>query len=73
MRKDLRKSHVSDKGLVIQLPEENERTEEDRIEEGRVGYRRKEAAIESRPERVPGDFRKVQSSHEEMEEAIHSL
>ena len=31
------------------------------------------AAIESRPERVPGDFRKVQSSHEEMEEAIHSL
>lgn len=73
MRKDLRKSHISDIGLIIQLPEEDEGAEEDRVKECRVSQGRKEAAIESRPERVPRDLRDVQSSNDEQEEAIHSL
>ena len=73
MRKDLGKSQVSNIGLVVQLPEENEGSEKDRIEECRVGQRRKEAAIESSPERAARNLRNVQSSNEEMEETIHSL
>ena len=73
MGKDLRKSHISNIRLVVQLPEEDEGSEKDCVEECRVGQRGKEAAIESPPERAARDLRDVQSSNDEVEEATHSF